>query len=616
MRTDRSTSPALRRNTLAACLAASLAMGSAFAAAAGNHPPANAGHVADTAAAWRPQLDPAARWPWHFQGSRLAPNGTGTIRIVGNCNDAGAGSLREAVAAAANGDTIDLTALACSTITLTSGAIDITAKDLTLQGPGQAALRVSGNNASQVFTSQKYAENLAINDLTIADGVAASGIGGCIFAGANLTLERTTVSGCVAGDASLDDAAGGGIGAFGDVLLVESTVTGNTASGLKSAYGGGVFSFKYASAVHGSRVDHNAAIGGTGKARGGGIFGSPAVAAYGARVSENEARSNDGTAYGGGMFAPGITDGGDPVAGALQSTISGNIAHSNNKWSYGGGIQTGDDFGATSGGIVLIASTLSGNTISSDCGDCWIQGGGASAFGQVYSYYSTIRDNTALSSSSSDGKAFGGGLGTLFASPGPAAGAIVLINSTASGNRAIGGGGALGRGFGGGIAALSSPFAALSSTVVHNQASHLGGGVYEGGSSMTSVISGSLVAGNEAPSGADIDTGSSGSVSFNGDHNLVMAAGPNVHLPVDTLSDDPKLLPVANNGGPTATHALAACSPAIDAGIVFPGFDFPTDQRGDPYVRKHGAAPDIGAFEWQPDPDQVFADGFEPSPCP
>ena len=39
---------------------------------------------------------------------------------VSNCNDAGPGSLRAAAEAALSGDVIDLTALACSTITLTS----------------------------------------------------------------------------------------------------------------------------------------------------------------------------------------------------------------------------------------------------------------------------------------------------------------------------------------------------------------------------------------------------------------------------------------------------------------------------------------------------------------
>jgi len=57
---------------------------------------------------------------------------------------------------------------------------------------------------------------------------------------------------------------------------------------------------------------------------------------------------------------------------------------------------------------------------------------------------------------------------------------------------------------------------------------------------------------------------------------------------------DPKLGPLANNGGPTLTMALLPGSPAIDAGntALAPA----TDQRGFP--RPAGLAADIGAFEY------------------
>jgi CSLREA domain-containing protein len=52
------------------------------------------------------------------------------------------------------------------------------------------------------------------------------------------------------------------------------------------------------------------------------------------------------------------------------------------------------------------------------------------------------------------------------------------------------------------------------------------------------------------------------------------------------------ILPLADNGGPTFTHALLASSPAIDSGG---STCLPTDQRG--YTRPAGRACDIGAFE-------------------
>ncbi|HEY0232191.1 MAG TPA: choice-of-anchor Q domain-containing protein, partial [Dokdonella sp.] len=99
----------------------------------------------------------------------------------------------------------------------------------------------------------------------------------------------------------------------------------------------------------------------------------------------------------------------------------------------------------------------------------------------------------------------------------------------------------------------------------------------------------------------------------NGSHNLVVAAS-GVTLPADTIADDPLLLPLADNGGMTMTHALAKGSPALDAGSNSLALAF--DQRGDGYARVSGSASDIGAFESQPDgaDDRIFADGFDPAP--
>ena len=57
--------------------------------------------------------------------------------VVTHCGDAGPGSLREAYAQAIHGDEIDLGQLACSTITLTSGALvdDASVGSLVIRGP-------------------------------------------------------------------------------------------------------------------------------------------------------------------------------------------------------------------------------------------------------------------------------------------------------------------------------------------------------------------------------------------------------------------------------------------------------------------------------------------------
>ena len=59
---------------------------------------------------------------------------------------------------------------------------------------------------------------------------------------------------------------------------------------------------------------------------------------------------------------------------------------------------------------------------------------------------------------------------------------------------------------------------------------------------------------------------------------------------------DPKLGPLADNGGPTFTMALLPGSPAIDAGDTAAAP--PTDQRG--FARPSGPAADIGAYEIWP----------------
>ena len=71
----------------------------------------------------------------------------------------------------------------------------------------------------------------------------------------------------------------------------------------------------------------------------------------------------------------------------------------------------------------------------------------------------------------------------------------------------------------------------------------------------------------------------------------------------DNISDDnPRLGPLADNGGPTQTHALLPGSRAIDAGD--PNFSAPPDfdQRGMPFVRVSDGRIDMGAFEYQIEP--------------
>lgn len=77
--------------------------------------------------------------------------------------------------------------------------------------------------------------------------------------------------------------------------------------------------------------------------------------------------------------------------------------------------------------------------------------------------------------------------------------------------------------------------------------------------------------------------------TFSGSNNLALFAVPPAQLPSGTIIGDPLLLPLADNRGPTLTHALAAGSAAIDSGNNTTGQTY--DQRGVGFARTIGAGP-------------------------
>src|SRR6266705_5318945 len=70
-----------------------------------------------------------------------------TITVT-NTNDSGLGSLRQALADANDGDTIEFAVT--GTIALTSGEL-LVAKNITISGPAAESLAVNGNAKSTVF---------------------------------------------------------------------------------------------------------------------------------------------------------------------------------------------------------------------------------------------------------------------------------------------------------------------------------------------------------------------------------------------------------------------------------------------------------------------------------
>lgn len=111
------------------------------------------------------------------------------ILTVTTTADSGPGSLRQALTLAESCDTITFDLPNPSVITLSSELVIAT--DLKIQGPGVAALTISGNNATRVFfinpgaagaTSGPPATALTVTiaDLTIANGKAKGSDGGTL----------------------------------------------------------------------------------------------------------------------------------------------------------------------------------------------------------------------------------------------------------------------------------------------------------------------------------------------------------------------------------------------------------------------------------------------------
>src|SRR5215831_16628199 len=93
------------------------------------------------------------------------------IIVVTNTNDSGTGSLRDALAAANDGDTIDATGVS-GTILLTSGELQIN-HNVTINGPGAASLSVNGNATSRVF--ENFASDVTISGFTVTNGLPLTG---------------------------------------------------------------------------------------------------------------------------------------------------------------------------------------------------------------------------------------------------------------------------------------------------------------------------------------------------------------------------------------------------------------------------------------------------------
>ena len=516
-----------------------------------------------------------------------ANDGLCTLReaiTAANLN-AASGAASGECAAGAGDDTITFSVT--GTINLTGALPDI-ASNVTISGPGSAQLTVRRDTGG----------NYRI--FTVNTGVAAA------ISGLTATNGRTPDG--AAGNFGGDGGNGGGVSNSGTLTLTDVTVTGNatgaggagTSSGGKGGSGGGLSNSTSSTlTLTNCTVSNNTAGAGGGGNNGGGDGGSGGgVFNQGALTMTSCVVSGNTTGRGGDCpgFAGRGGDGGGVLSMINTAALTG-VAVTNNTAGDSG---TGNGgFGGMGGGFMvrgastmtLTNSTVSGNKSGNSGGPSGTNGfgGGAMVNGALFVSGSTFSGNTT------------GGPGGGLMNQG--VGFLKMVNSTVSGNLA-----------GNGIQDDSSTTLSLTNCTVTNNAPF---GVMS--ASGSGVVRNSILAGNNGGSGPD----ASGNFASQG-HNLVgnangstgfNAAGDQKGSTASPLNA--RLGPLADNGGPTQTHALLAGSPALDAGDNALALDannnpLTTDQRGAGFPRFADAADadaaqtvDIGAFEAHPSVEDI-----------
>jgi CSLREA domain-containing protein len=299
-----------------------------------------------------------------------------------------------------------------------------------------------------------------------------------------------------------------------------------------------------------------------------------------------------------------------------NATVDGTGFHA----GFGAGI-------ANRGNIDLINSTVSNNATGKG------SSGGAQNGGDGGGIYNTSQGVINIINSTISGNATGNGAG---GHDGHGAGIyntnrVTLINVTISGNT-TGTGTSIGiSGQGGAIFSNSGLVKMINCTITNNRAA-INGGVTISGS--PAGLANTIIANNRAGNSPE----GSGVFDVQGFNPIKDASGFSFigPSPNNITGQDPNLGPLANNGGPTQTHALLSGSPAIDTGsnanLVADTFDLdgdgdtteptPFDQRGAIFKRVIDgpdadltATVDIGAYEFQTtnpidDPDSFVREQY------
>ena len=284
----------------------------------------------------------------------------------------------------------------------------------------------------------------------------------------------------------------------------------------------------------------------------------------GVTVNMNDLTISDGVGapQGGGILNYGVLN--LDYVTVSNNTESSPVPGSSNPFDLGGGgIYNGD-------GAIL---NLTNSSVSNNSTNVHPAGG-------IYGFFNStinVTDSTISGNVSGD---VGGGLRTL--------GDANIINSTISGNTST-------TWHGGALFATDGAVTILNSTIINNTAP---GGTAGGlmvatfGAAVQVTVENSIVADNGTYN-CQVE-GNPGLAVLMSLGNNVFSDGSCAPIGSDQIVADAGVDGLADNGGPTLTHALLAGSPAIDAAnsAVCPA----TDQRG----IFRDAACDVGAYEYVP----------------
>jgi predicted outer membrane repeat protein len=420
---------------------------------------------------------------------------------------------------------------------------------------------ISGNVGNRGGISFTGNATVRVSESTVAGNIGIAGDGGGgggayfnTMAGGTVTIERS---------AFIDNraASGGGIRATGNLTIRDSLFRGNIAT---FGDGGAVFVPNFGSSFGAQYVIRGSAF-------------------------ENNTAGRDG----GAIYVP-------LVAGAAVTQM-GNTISNNTAFFRGGGIAIAGMGGGTA---VVSESSIHGNQAGDSGAGAWLSAQGSST---IRIENSTIDDNFARGN--------GGGVAAITSGPAE----VTLLQTTISANWSNASGGGVH------ISAVGGRTTLSHSTMTLNFAAQTGGGVFAAGNGLFEITH-TIVAGNSMPSnnapdlrnttgmsnvsyslignsnGSGLTPAPVGSPDANG--NLIGGTTPATRI-------DPRLGPLADNGGPTMTHALLPDSPAVNADdpAAMAGVNgVPLhDQRGAPFTRVYGGRIDMGAFESQPT-DRVLGD--------